>query len=294
MCLNPISKLLKHQERYIPVPCGRCPKCVKAKLSAWLFRLEQHLLTVDNAFFVTLTYDRKSLPYTDYAEKIDVKTGEVFEYKPVPTLSIRDCQLWIKTLRRANAKLTDKKITYYLVGEYGKKKGRPHYHAIICNVADPDLIHSTWGKGRTECPPLWEHGGAIGYVLKYISKARMFKKDYFPKQPEFSLMSKGIGVNYLTPQIVEYHRRHPSHSYVRGSKGGKLPMPKYFKEKIYPDVLDRLDVTVFQSLRFNERLQKRIREDLEKYPTKTVNDLLKMYEVDEYNVKFAKRNLERL
>ena len=94
-----------------------------------------------------------------------------------------------------------KSIKYYAVGEYGGKTLRPHYHMVIFN-ADVNLFERSWALenktiGQIHVGTITE--ASIGYTLKYISKASkipLHKND--DRQKEFSLMSKGLGSNYLT------------------------------------------------------------------------------------------------
>ena len=139
------------------VPCGTCQQCVKAKLSAWLFRLDQEMLVITNPLFITLTYKNIHLPKTQ-------------SFKGIPTLRKSDCQNFMKRLRQNYKRKYKKnsKIRYFTVGEYGKKRGRPHYHILMFNLDDEDLIHYSWNKGRTLTLPLKDGGNS--YVLKYMYK----------------------------------------------------------------------------------------------------------------------------
>lgn len=50
-----------------------------------------------------------------------------------------------------------------------------------------------------------------------------------------SLISKGIGLNYLTEAMVKYHKDDVSRPTVfLGNK--KLPMPRYYRDKIFTDL----------------------------------------------------------
>lgn len=52
--------------------------------------------------------------------------------------------------------------------------------------------------------------------------------------PEFALMSKGLGSNYLTPQMIRYHQADPVERVHCTLPGGeKLSMPRYYKDKIF-------------------------------------------------------------
>lgn len=118
---------------YIPVGCGKCPPCRRNRTNGWVFRIMQEDRISDSAYFVTLTYDGDNLPRS---------------YNGLPTLVKSDFQLFMKRLR-INLKRAGKQssLKYYAVGEYGSKFKRPHYHAVIFNLPDTDLIESTWGKG---------------------------------------------------------------------------------------------------------------------------------------------------
>lgn len=49
-------------------------------------------------------------------------------------------------------------------------------------------------------------GASIGYVLKYMTKFKSIPEHQNDDRlPEFSLMSKGLGSNYLTEKMVKWH-----------------------------------------------------------------------------------------
>lgn len=213
-----------------PCPCGKCAACYARRASAWSFRLMQEEKSSINAHFITLTYDRLHLNRSK---------------ANLPTLSKRDCQLFYKRLRKLHSKKGSNlpPLRYYHVGEYGGKTWRPHYHAIIFNC-DLKLIQSAW-----TCPITKSHigeihygtvtGASAGYCLKYMSKVSRiprFKGD--DRQPEFALMSKGLGKSYLTPQMIRYHLNDPYNKlYCSLPDGIKLSMPRYYKQKIYDQSL---------------------------------------------------------
>lgn len=193
MCVSPLilkNKQVKYgRNKYtVPVPCGKCPECGKAKLNAWLFRLEQELKLSSNPLFVTLTYNDDNLVYT--------KSGK-------QTIDKRHVQLFMKKLRNEYKKISDKPIKYYFVGEYGTESGRPHYHAIMLNMDKNILIKNCWEKGFVKIGNV--STDSIRYVLKYCMKPRTRTDKSDDRLPEFSLMSKRMGKNYLSDAIVNYH-----------------------------------------------------------------------------------------
>lgn len=77
---------------------------------------------------------------------------------------------------------------------------------------------------------------SIEYTLKYISKKGripMFHGD--DRVPEFSLMSKKLGDNYLSEKMIRWHRSDMNERMYINRNGKKYTMPRYYKEKIYED-----------------------------------------------------------
>lgn len=150
----------------------------------------------------------------------------------------RHCQLFMKRLRKLNK---NAKIKYYIAGEYGGRTLRPHYHMLLFN-ANIETIQKAWHLGSVHYGEVT--GASIGYTLKYMSKPAkipLHKND--DRTPEFSLMSKGIGENYLTEKMVRYHKADLTNCYCKTVDGHKIPMPRYYKNKIYDeqeiDILNR-------------------------------------------------------
>jgi len=202
----------------IPVPCGKCPACIKRRTSGWSFRLIKHSEVSKNPLFVTLTYDPEHVPKT--------KNG----YK---TLQKSDVQKFFKRLR----KLQDEKIKYYAVGEYGTQTMRPHYHLIIFNT-DELKINRSWALDGYNIGTTFignVTGASIGYTLKYLSKeGKIPQHKNDDRQPEFQLMSKGLGKNYLTENMKKWHHDDlENRMYIPMKEGKKIAMPRYYKDKIY-------------------------------------------------------------
>lgn len=275
MCISPITKknkkinhLSKANEQTTQVPCGKCAQCAKDKINSWYFRIQQEIKVSTSVHFVTLTYDE---------EKVPIVNG-------VKTLDKRDCQLFLKRLRKK-----EENLRYYLVGEYGTNTKRPHYHAIMFNIKDIRNIQKEWGNGFTFSPPLDKNGAEIRYVLKYLNKEKKGKiKD---AEPEFSLMSKGIGKNYLTEAMKKYHLQSVEKSYVMGKDGHKLPMPKYYKEKIYTEdsKITRAQVTKYLAKRSEEKANENERNEILAARDYTEEQVLRNRDIRKSGIKFERR-----
>lgn len=246
MCLTPLTlvkdKTKVHELTFATnkVPCGKCPKCLQARASSWAFRIAQEQKRAASSAFVTLTYADEHLNKTSL---VDTTTGEIIQH---PTLYKKDVQDYHKRLRKRAEKITGTKslIKYYLAGEYGTNTIRPHYHGIYFNLPDemlkfPELIEMSWNKGQVHVGEV--EPASIMYVCNYIqSKSDILKtysdqgvnNDQLPWQPEFSLMSKGLGENYLSPAMRKYYATKLI-PYIPIEDGKKLPMPRYYKTKLY-------------------------------------------------------------
>lgn len=159
------------------------------------------------------------------------------------TLRKRDFQLFMKRLRKL---CPDAKLKYYAVGEYGTQNNRPHYHAIIFNCKNPDHYNESWGLGQIHVGQVT--GDSIAYTMKYIDKPgvrRLHARD--DRELEFPLMSKGLGANYLSPEIIHYHKSDLSRMYVTKEGGHRVALPRYYRQKIYTDTDLKLQVELIQT-----------------------------------------------
>lgn len=232
----------------VPVPCGKCPDCRKRKINQWVFRMLQEEKRSESAYFVTLTYAPEMLRRT---------------YNNFATLYPDHCTLFMKKLRKRNKA----KIKYYLVGEYGSKTMRPHYHAIIFNLEDPEYVVKSWTErvgdkmvqlGSVHVGKVT--GASISYTCKYIDKdTKIPIHKYDDRVKEFSRMSKGIGSNYLTEQVKSYHRRDLSRVHCRFIEGHYVAMPRYYRDQIYSEAEKKKQRVIFDA-KEKER-QEKLRED---------------------------------
>lgn len=149
-CISPLS--IKRGEVRTVVPCGKCNFCLQRKRSEWAFRLRQELKVCTSAYFLTLTYRDECLPLSPCG---------------IPELRKDHMQLFMKRLRKENARHCGSRLRYYSVGEYGTRTDRPHYHSIMFNLCQEAVIKldSIWSLGGTYVGPVGP--GAIPYVTKY-------------------------------------------------------------------------------------------------------------------------------
>lgn len=227
------------------VPCGRCPPCRQRRINSWVFRMMEEDKVSSSSYFVTLTYDTNNVPMSDHGYM---------------TLCKKDFQDFMKRLRWNTCV---RGIKYFACGEYGSTNYRPHYHAILFNVPDPDAIVTAWGKGDVHVGLV--SSDSIAYTLKYMdkppAKGRIFYRD--DRVREFPLMSKGLGKSYLTDAMVKYHRADFDRLYCTKPGGFKIALPRYYKERIFssdemvelvPDIITKVNARRVLAERDFERL----------------------------------------
>ncbi|MEM3318733.1 MAG: hypothetical protein QXT80_04215 [Thermoplasmatales archaeon] len=164
------------------------------------------------------------------------------------------------------------KLKYFACGEYGSKTFRPHYHALIFNVAE-EFIEKCWSIdgepiGIVHIGTVTED--SIAYNTKYIMKAVCEYQDQFKDdrsfQREFALMSKGIGKGYSDNESIKRYHNKNLENCVRDEKGFITPMPRYYKDKLF-DEEKREELrkkTVIEAKKLDvEEFWKEIKEDKE-------------------------------
>lgn len=185
----------------ITLPCGKCVSCMLKRAEAWAIRCMHEASFFDASSFLTLTYDDAHLP-------------------PNRTLVKEHVQGFLKRLRinllRTHGVST---IRYFAAGEYGERKGRPHYHMVLYGwdffddrlpvnnnpgaefpIYESKFLTECWGHGRAVIGEL--SGGSAAYVARYTlnkiaGEAGKTEYERSERIPPFNLMSKGIGARWL-------------------------------------------------------------------------------------------------
>lgn len=215
------------------VPCGHCMGCRLDRARVWADRMLLELR--DNnykALFVTMTYSDEFIPHAahvgynyfdgfyDDVEPFVIDDDEAWIADcavgaPV-TLSVRDTQLFMKRLRRT---FKNRRLRFFLAGEYGPRTGRPHYHAIIYGISLADFkdarikdfnklgqpryisksFENIWGNGYCVLAPV--NWNTCSYVSRYTMKKRYKSDDPNAYSigviPPFCTMSRRPGIGLL-------------------------------------------------------------------------------------------------
>ena len=249
-CLKPYHD--KKNNRYFA--CGQCYACRVNYTSMWSLRLLYELKNWDCASFLTLTYDDEHLQSDSLVKK--------------------DFTDFMKRVRRDLPK--DRKIRYYMCGEYGSKNFRPHFHSIIYgldnyNQNDRDLIRENWKKcddflfepisrvkKHSAIEPVCRE--SIQYVCGYVQKklkggnAKELYDDNGLVRP-YNTCSNGIGLNFC----MENSERLIKNGFTFYN-GHKIGIPRYFRDKLG---IKQVDLINNSDSVFDER-QSQVVDDVEK------------------------------
>lgn len=231
-----------------PVPCGKCPSCLKRKTQEWAFRVMNEERYAFASHWIRLSYNDEHLPIAPDGRATLVK---------------EHCQLFIKRLRYYHyehyARLSEQldgypvimePIKYFLCGEYGTKYHRPHYHVVLLNCFEEyfapawSVVEKTTGEvssiGDVYIDPRPLTDSAVAYTIGYMNKRKTFVVERYDDDgvlltriPEFRLMSKGLGKRFLTDDIVKWYHDDVSRNYIVLPGGAKTALPRYYADKLF-------------------------------------------------------------
>lgn len=222
------SKLATRKDGF-QFPCGQCQNCRINKRRDWQARLLLEASAHAYGIFVTLTYADFGVPSV-----LDKNHAKVF----------------IGCLRKIYPSLR-----YYLVGEYGTKTGRAHYHVHLFSDV-PILersLYQVWSYGRIHVGDT--EPASLDYVLGYLLKAsKVLRWPIEEKFPEFRYYSKGLGKTAFPHLLIDgttlprefkvFGRTWPIGRYLR-DRAKKMGFEVSERESI---ALERLEAQALYSL----------------------------------------------
>lgn len=247
ICQSPITIYVEGEA--VKMPCGHCKYCLQQKANRYAQQISLEYLTSPAVLFCTLTYSPENLPQAKVKSSIlngychlSVEELNNFTYSAeydknllgshklskydkqknyqsgiVPVLCRSHVTRFIKRVRRHVQYNGLGKVRYYYCGEYGFKKGRPHYHALLFCQSQAQAsqieqsIHSLWKYGlvdvqraRTACSRYLGSYLSCSYSSPFGSRATAY--------PPFSSHSNRLGykavhIQYID-KIVRGYREH--------------------------------------------------------------------------------------
>ena len=217
-CVRPVRIHNPYTNQDLVAPCGKCPVCLMVKNSRYALQCELESLSHKYCYFITLTYDNRSLPkcsvyldtdfqappsappMTDRFHFVDEDTGEILHTMDttvvemnllrgkfnldgqIPYLRKNDLQKFFKRLRKRLSGFHSEKVRYFACGEYGPVHFRPHYHILLWfdEKRTADFLFYNVRKA-------WTHGridcqpvtsSASQYVAGYVSSSSLIPQVY--------------------------------------------------------------------------------------------------------------------
>ena len=227
------------------IPCGYCPACKYNERVGWTFRLSEESKESKTAWFITLTYNQESVPLWDAAYGYMVRGMDNNASNRCESLNDHDAITFLNSVKKAQNRaikevlkqakapaeaLAERRPKYYLVGEYGGRYGRPHYHIILFNVwqsvANETRLEEIWQKGTVDVQPI--SPANIHYVTGYVHEKNHYMRER-QKRPRM-YCSNGIGEDYVKKN-KKWHKD-LLNPWV-WFNGYKIALPKYYKDKIF-------------------------------------------------------------
>lgn len=185
MCVSPITL----PDTGVQVACRKCRLCIENRIKDWVGRCMAEGRSAVQVHSVTFTYGPKDGRENHEAARI---------------LTYSHVQNMLKKLRRDGFPLR-----YLITGEYGKKRGRAHWHGLFFwqEKAPPEIVlderinYEFWPHGTAffEAP----HVQSIQYVCKYINKDQTDEH----RQGKLTMSKRPVlGGLYFT-ELAEHHAK---------------------------------------------------------------------------------------
>jgi len=239
-CFQQISQKLKipiwskYEQQFVHhvlLPCGKCAACINRRIQEWTFRLDNERVNSAVTYFVTLTYDNEHVPINKYG-KMELRKSDVQNFlKKLRYDQHNNPQYGIFENHYFRTNLKREKLKYYAVGEYGTQRKRPHYHLVMYNACRVS-IEENWEMGEVDIQ-IPRSSQAIGYVIKYLHK-RIYNVTPKNVTPEFSIMSKGIGLGYVE-KMRNFHRKNLDILYTANETRTKVPMSRFYRQRLFTE-----------------------------------------------------------
>lgn len=221
---NP-PELKDERIKYVPVACGKCIECMKAKKREWATRLKEEIKETKNGKFITLTFSNESI--LKLKKDIIESNSYYIESNQIATLAVRRfLERWRKNFKTS--------VKHWLITELGHQgTERIHLHGLLFTNEKDKKIQEIWKYGYIYVGK-YVNQQTINYISKYINKTDFQHKNYKPK----ILCSKGIGRGYIQKKenikFNQYKENETKETYT-DEKGYKTGLPTYYRNHIYSE-----------------------------------------------------------
>jgi len=227
---------------HIPIPCGRCQKCVEKASREWAMRLKEEIKHDNKGKFITLTFSDESLTMLEIevknriAKAIEKGGNKNKLNKKLKGYDLENekCKVaieyfrerWRNQNRRSGSK---EKIKYWFSTELGQTNTeRIHMHGIVF-TDDVERLKRNWTYGKLDVGQFCNEQ-TINYIVKYLSKVDPIHKYY----KSIRLNSNGIGAGYVESRNAKNNKYNGEKTELtyRDNKGMKTALPSYLVRKL--------------------------------------------------------------
>lgn len=243
------------------LPCGKCLECRLESARQTAVRCVHESKMYDDNSFITLTYDDQhlnspKLHYPDFQNFMKSLRSKIYDeqlLKFFPGSNQRERRRLFRTLSIESQNLIkhNSSVGVFVAGEYGDRKKRPHWHAILFNwrpqdlkpkyvsergdqVYTSDVLSSLWPHGASELGQVTFQ--SAGYVARYATKKLSHGKD---GDHEYEPISKRSSRHAIGKKFLErYWQDIFTHGQVILSDEIRCGIPRYYEkwlQKNHPD-----------------------------------------------------------
>lgn len=211
----------------VDLKCRNCIGCRGDRARDISLRASHEARMASASCFLTLTYDRRSLPVI--SSTLTAEGQRQALERPVTvqpyggSLRRRDVELFVKRLRKHLDSHYGVSVRAYIVGEYGERTQRPHYHALLWGfdfehdrkregsshggypMWSSKLLDELWGQGMCRINEMGQE--VAQYAAKYALKSlgvkhelrRLRDGSIVEVEPPFDSLphGKALGVPFL-------------------------------------------------------------------------------------------------
>lgn len=234
------------QYAFFRLPCGKCIECRLEYARQWAVRCVHEAKMWNDNSFITLTYDEHSvtdkLYYVHFQDFMKRLRDDRFRSFIKQEGFTRDS--WSRLLPSVRSeRYSQHNIGMFVTGEYGDRKKRPHWHAIIFNWRPSDCVYKYTNErgdrvfSSENLSSLWPFGiseiGSVtfesaGYVARYSSKKLVHGKD---QDHDFHPISKKSSKHAIGKKFLEkYWKDIFSYGEVILPNGMKCGIPRYYEK----------------------------------------------------------------
>lgn len=216
------------------LPCGKCIGCKLDRARAWSIRIMHEAQLHDEKYFITFDYDPA-------APSSPENTGNW-------SLQYAHWQQFMRRLRKALGHGRNP-VRFFVSGEYGRLRGRPHWHACMFGLRLDDRqrmangkyhsgsLESCWSHGRCDIGEVTSNSAAYcaGYTLNKAYGRDSYDLvdretgEVIERRPPFVRMSLKPGIG------AEWYKRFGSDLFPHDfavQDGRRYKVPRYYVRKL--------------------------------------------------------------